>query len=165
MSSPIMPKTPSGYKFLSLPSMTPEQMSLFRERIGQSGRYGGQAVDYLGRLAAGDEGAYEQMEAPALRTYQQRLIPELAERFQQGGMLKSSAFAGAASEGAADLAERLAAQRAGIQQRSVESLLGLESSLLGARPYESFLQPKKKKWWESLLEGIAPAAGFARSFL
>lgn len=155
-------KKPSGYDIVSLPNMTPEQMARFRERMGQTGRYSGGAVDYLGRLAGGDEEAYGALAAPAIRDYEQKILPGLAERFQGGGMMRSSAFANAATEEGASLAEKLAAQRAGIQQQSINSLLGLEQQYMGMSPYENVLSPKrrKKKWWESMLDsGIIGAAG------
>lgn len=148
------PKKPSGYDVTSIPNMTPEQLAMFRERMGQMGQYGGGAYDYLGRLASGDEEAYGALAAPAIRDYQQRIVPGLAERFQGGGMLRSSAFANAAAGEGASLAEKLAAQRAGIQQQSIQSLLGLEQQYMGMDPYQNMLMPKKKKWWETAL-GVA----------
>ena len=163
-----IPRAPTGYNMVQLPRMSTQQMQRQQERLGQLGPQAGMAQDLLSKLALGDESAYSKMEAPALRAFQEKIIPQLSEQFGSGGMLRSSAFANAAAGAGTDLAERLGAQRAGIQQNALKNLLGLEQSLLSQSPYEFGLAQKpekKKKWWETLLGSAGGIAQLGSLFL
>ena len=54
-------------------------------------------------------------------------------------------------------------QRQGLQRQALQDLMGLSGSILGQRPYEQFLTPKKKPFWQELLTagagGLGQAAG------
>jgi len=55
-------KTPKGYKAGALQQYTPEQLQLFEQSMGGVG-----PESYLSRLSQGDEGLFNEMEAPAFR--------------------------------------------------------------------------------------------------
>src|SRR5882672_46659 len=79
---------PKGYKKGTIQQFTPEQMDLFRSLFGHTGQ-----DSFLSKLAGGDEEAFGQVEAPAMRQFQ-GLQGQLASRFSGMGMgaRRSSGF-------------------------------------------------------------------------
>ncbi len=158
-----VPQSPSGYNLVQLPKYSPQQMERSQARLGQLGESAGRGTDLLSKLALGDDSSYNDLAAPALRDFRERALPEIAQRFQGTGGLNSSSFANAATSAGTDLTERLSAQRAIIQDRSLSNLLNLEQSLLQNSPYDHYYQPNqnKRSLWESLRGPLVGAAGGA----
>lgn len=146
-------KIPKGYSFSAIPRFTPQQNRYYEGQLGQLQNLTPQAYSQLGALSQGNPETFSQLEAPALTQFHSQIVPQLAQRFSQGGTLKSSNFQNAALGAGANLAENLQAQRFGIQQGALDRLLGLEQTLLSQSPYEYGLAQKqrKPKWWEGLL--------------
>jgi len=149
-----------GYKQAQLPNFTPEQMELFRNLLSQLS-----PESYTGRLAGGDQSLFEESEAPALRQFS-GLQGGLASRFSAGGVGKgalssrqSSGFQNASTSGASNFAQELQSRRQDLQRQAIKDLFGMGESLLGQRPYENFLLPKKKSFLEELFGGLAPGIG------
>jgi hypothetical protein len=148
--------------------MSPEQMNLFSQIFSSGGPGIKSSVEGLSQQAAGGDDYFKQLEAPALRQFQE-LQGNIASRFSGAGLgaRKGSGFNNAQSGAAADLAERLQGQRQGLQQSAREQLLSLFQSLMGTSTSENLLVPKKKKWWEelgsSLAEGVGKVGGTAAS--
>jgi len=132
-------RTPSGYKLGRVQNFTPEQMELFKSLFGQL-----KPGSYLSRLAQGEEGLFEEMEAPALRQFSE-LQGNLASRFSGmgTGARRSSGFQNTMNTAASDFAQNLQSQRQELQQQAIRDLLGMGTSLLSQRPYEQFLTPKR----------------------
>lgn len=158
----------TGYKQVSMPTMSPEQSQLFSQLIGGAGQgLGGGGLDYLSKLAAGGSPEmWEQLEAPAMRQFG-GLTGQLASRFSGmgSGARRSSGFQNVMGEAGADLSERLAGQRMGLQQQAIRDLMGLSQSLLGQKTFESALIPKEMPFWKQLLGSAIPglaqgASGF-----
>jgi hypothetical protein len=160
-------KIPSGYKKGSLQQFTPEQMNLFQQMFGQVG-----PDSYLSKLAGGDQNAFDEMEAPALRQFGE-LQGNIASRFSGGGnggqgrglgSRNSNGFQNTMNSAASNFAQQLQSQRQSIQQQAIQDLHGMSSSLLGQRPQENFLVEKQQKPnYAGLAGGIA--GGLAGSFL
>jgi hypothetical protein len=148
-------KIPKGYERGQLQQFTPEQMQLFQQMFGQLG-----PDSFLGRLAGGDQSMFEEMEAPAMRQFGQ-LQGGLASRFSGMGMggQKSSGFQNTMNQAASDFAQQLQSQRLGLRNQAIQDLMGMSNQLLGQRPYEQFLTPKSKPFWQQLLMGLTGAAG------
>lgn len=151
---------PKGYDLGNIGQFTPQQMDLFKQLFSQVG-----PQSYLGQLASGDQGVYEQMEAPAMRQFAQ-LQGNIASRFSGQGLggRKSSAFQNAQSSAASDFAQQLASQRQQLQRQAISDLFGLSGQLLGQRPYEQFLiqqqfEEEGPNFLQKLLGGAAPVAG------
>ena len=117
----------------ALPTLTPEQQQLLGSLIGGLGGPMQTGLSNLQRLLMGEAEAFE---APAMRQFREQIIPGIAERFTGGfpgipgaaSAQRSSAFQQALGQAGASLAERLAMQRAGLQERGLsqlQSLLGL----------------------------------------
>lgn len=134
-------KTPSGYRSGQIAQFTPEQMQLFQQLFSNVG-----PESFLSKFARGDQETFNQIEEPALRQFSE-LQGGLASRFSGMGMgaRRSSGFQNAASAQASNFAKDLQGQRQELQRQAILDLMGISSNLLGQRPYEQYLIPKKKK--------------------
>lgn len=153
-------KVPSGYKAGRLQQFTPEQMNLFSQLFSNV-----MPGSYLSRLAGGDQSMFEEMEAPAMRQFQE-LQGGLASRFSGGGggpgamgARRGSGFQNAANQQTADFAQNLQSQRQQLQRQAIMDLMGLSESLLGQRPYENFLVEKPQSGWQQFANIFGGAAG------
>ena len=149
-------KIPKGYQKGQLGQFTPEQMQLFKSMFGQLG-----PDSFLSQLAGGDEGMFDQLEAPALRQFGE-LQGGIASRFSGmgTGARKSSGFQNTMNSAAGDFAQQLQSQRMSLQRNALQDLMGMSNQLLQQRPYEQFLTPKKTPFWQSLLtSGVGGLAG------
>lgn len=150
-------KIPKGYEQGRMQRFTPEQMKLFQSLFSQLG-----PDSFLSKLAGGDEGMFNQMEAPALRQFS-GLQGNLASRFSGMGMggRQSSGFQNASGQMASDFAQDLQSKRMGLQSQALKDLMGMSQQLLGQQPYEDFLVKKEQKvpFWEKILGSILPTFG------
>lgn len=150
-------KIPKGYQKGQLAQFTPEQMQLFKSMFSQLG-----PDSFLSQLAGGEEGAFDQLEAPALRQFGE-LQGGIASRFSGmgTGARRSSGFQNTMNSAAGDFAQQLQSQRMGLQRNALQDLMGMSNQLLQQRPYENFLIKKQQKpsTWESLVGGALPVAG------
>ena len=134
----------SGFNQIS--NFTPEMMNLFQMLLGGAGQgLGGKGggLEWLSKLASGDQSMFAQLEAPAMRQFQGQL-GQIGSQFGDIGAMGSSAFQNATSGAAADFSERLQSQRVGLQQNAIERLLGLSQNLMGQKPFD--LQKKTSGW-------------------
>lgn len=139
---------PKGFQKGQLGQFTPEQMQLFQQLFSSVG-----PGSFTSKLAGGDQGAFDQIEAPALRQFG-ALQGQQASRFSGMGSLggrRSSGFQNLQNQASSDFAERLQSQRQGLQRQALQDLFGMSNQLLGQRPYDQFLTEEKKPWWQELL--------------
>lgn len=141
----------SGYDTVS--NFTPQQMQLFQDLFSHVG-----PDSYLSKLAGGDQGTFDQMEAPAKRQFS-GLQGNIASRFSGmgSGARNSSGFQNTITSAASNFAQDLQSQRQGLQSQALRDLMGASDSLLGKQPY-SYMQ-KKKPFWQELLGSLAGAGG------
>lgn len=155
----------TGYKQVTIPQFTKEQMGLFKSLFSQA-----QPDSFLSKLASGDQSQFGQMEAPALRQFS-GLLGGLGSRFSGMGGLgarQSSGFQNTATSAASDFAQQLQANRLGIQRQAMQDLFGLSQGLLSQRPYEQSLIPEQQKepgFLKQLLLGLAGGVGSSGSQL
>lgn len=144
----------AGFKPKAGQNYLPAQMELY-QRMFQNVSPDSQTA----RLAAGDPSAFEQMEAPAMRQFQD-LQGQTASRFSGMGMgaRKGSGFANEMNQATSNFAQDLQSKRQALSQQAIKDMMSMSGELLG---YEFKGKPKKKKWWESLIEGGAPIIGGA----
>lgn len=133
----------TGYNVKNVPNFNPQMMQIFEKLMSSLQSGGGLegGVDFLSRLAGGEEGAFEQAEAPAYSSFN-KMLGQVGSRYSQLGARDSSSFQQAVSGGAAQLGENLGAKRLDIQSSAIDRLLGLSQNLLGQRPTENILEPK-----------------------
>ncbi len=164
MKGPYEGMKSGGMKVRQTPNFTPEQMQIFSQMQGNVS-----PESYLSRLAGGDESMFSEIEAPALRQFS-GLQGNIASRFSQGGgspggrqaalgTRRSSGFQNTMGAAASDFAQQLQSQRQGLQRQAIMDLSGLQSDLLGQRPYHTELEPRKQK--QSFWQKAAPWAGAA----
>ena len=156
----------TGYQTFSQQKYSPQSLQLLSQLFAHAG-----PQSYLSKLAGGDEATFKQIEEPALRQFGQ-MQANLGARFggaagggsqRSLGALKSSGFQNAAQEQAGSFAQQLQAQRQGLQRQALQDLFGISNTLLGHQPYENFLLPQQKPFWQELLTagigGISQAGG------
>lgn len=133
-------KIPSGYRTGQLQQFTPQQLKLFKQMFSRLS-----PDSDLSRMAEGDEEFFDEMEAPAMRQFNQ-LQGGLASRFSNMGMgaRRSSGFQNTSTAAASNFAQDLASKRQGLQRQAMMDLMGLSENLLAQRPNERFLVPKKQ---------------------
>ena len=159
---PFKEKIPKGYGVSSLQQFTPEQMQVLQNLYPHVGE-----DSYLSRLAGGDQSLFDEMEAPALRQFNE-LQGEIASRFSQGsgqgslGARKSSGFQNTQTAAASDFAQQLQSQRQGLQRQGLKDLFEMSHMLMGERPFERRLyeKPQKEKnGWSKFLPLAGAAVG------
>lgn len=154
-------KIPKGYNAGTIQQYDPNQLRLFEQLFSHLG-----PESYLSKLAGGDQSAFEEIEAPALRQFNQ-LQGNIASRFSGGGggpgalsSRRSSGFQNELGQQTSNFAQQLQAQRQGLQRQAINDLFGMSSQLLGQRPYERTLTEKPKSFLESA--GIQFAGGLGK---
>jgi hypothetical protein len=151
-------------KFEQFQTLTPQQKQLFSQLIGGLGGQTGQGMDLLSMLMGGDQQFLEQMQAPALRQFNEQIIPGIAERFTGAGAgaQGSSAFTQALGGAGADLTERLAGQRAGMGMQAQQSGLQGLLHMLGLAQQPQFgtaYQPGQQGALGGLFGGLGQGLG------
>ena len=120
-------------KTQQLPTMNSQQMGILQQllgqinpqqfNLGQNPLYQ-QGSNYLQNLLSGSPESTAAFEAPHLAEFNQRIIPQLAERFGGMGAQSSSAFRNALGEAGSNLQMQLAALRSGLQGYAAQQALG-----------------------------------------
>ena len=152
----------TGYKQISLPNKSPQQMDLFNMGAGGLQGFPDVLKNLMKMAQGGSEESWGQLEAPALRQFGE-LQGQIASRFSGMGMgnRRSSGFQNALGGAGADLTERLQAQRMGLQNQAQRQLMGLYENLMGQDLNTNYLVPKKTPWWQSALAGLTGAGSQA----
>ena len=163
-SAGMKEKIPSGFKKATLNNFTPEQMQLFQQMIERLGPEG-----FLSQLAGGSQEGFEELEAPALRQFQE-LTGQNASRFSGLGMgaRGGSGFQNFQNQATQDFASGLHANRLNLRQQAIKDLMSMSNELLGQRPQQNSLVEKPQKQggalggWGGALGALGGgAAGFA----
>lgn len=132
-------RIPDEYGYGQLNQYTPEQRELFQQNLGMVDK-----KSYLSRLARGKESAYQEMEAPAYRQFQEGL-GGLSSRFSAGsgrgslGTRRSSGFQNSTTAAYSNFAQQLQANRMQLRNEATRDLLSMSDRLLEKRPTEKYL--------------------------
>lgn len=126
---------PEGYDVGSINQYDRNQTKLYEGMFGNVGK-----DSYLSKLAGGDEATYREMEAPAMKQFNQ-LQGGLASRFSNMGMgaRRSSGFQNTSTQASSDFASQLKSQRNDLRMKAIKDLQEMSSQLLDKRPREKFL--------------------------
>lgn len=137
-----------GYRAGQLQQFSPEQMQLFQSLFSHAS-----PDSFLSKLANGDQGAFEQMEAPAHRQFQGQL-GQLASRFSGMGTggRKSSGFQNSATASTSNFAQDLQSRRHDLQRQALMDLGNFSNMLLNNKPFERTINPRSKKttFWDEI---------------
>jgi hypothetical protein len=148
-------KSKGGLTPFSMQQFTPEQMDLFGGMFGYL-----QPGGFLDKLIKGDEGLFQELEAPALKQFA-GVQGNMASRFSGmgSGARNSSGFQNTMNQASSDFAQELQSQRLGLRNQALRDLMGMGNSLLQQRPYDQFVSEKKPSFLKQMLLGLAgPAA-------
>jgi len=142
-----------------VPTVSPQQQQFLTQLLGQIQRPLGAGIENLQQLISGDVSAFEK---PAMRQFQEEIIPGIAERFSGlgAGAQQSSAFQQALGGAGAGLAERLGMQRAGLQQQGLSQLMGLLGPAL-TQQQQPIFRPGTPGLFGALAGGLGSALGTA----
>jgi hypothetical protein len=153
-------KRPHGYEQFAINQYDPAQMALYKQGFAHVG-----PESFTSKLAMGDQGAFAEMEAPALRQFGE-LQGNIASRFSGMGMggRKSSGFQNTMSSASQDFASQLQSQRQDLRRQAILDLMGMSNQILGQRPQEKGLvqKPEKQKsgWGSIIGTGVGATGGF-----
>lgn len=149
------PKHVSGYRHFE--NMTPEQMQLLSQLTGHLS-----PDSFLSKLAGGDQEAFAEVEAPALKQFS-ALQGNLASRFSGMGLggRKSSGFKNTMNTAASDFAQQLQSNRLNLRQQALKELMTYGSDLLRQQPYGLVEKQQKSNPWAAVAgAGLGAAGGF-----
>jgi len=148
-------KRPHGYNTFAINQFTPEQQQLFSDSFSHLG-----PQSYLSKLALGDESQFADIEAPALRQFNE-LQGNIASRFSGMGMggRRSSGFQNTINAASQDFASQLQSNRQNLRRQAIMDLMGLSNQLLGQRPQERGLVEKPLSGWQQGLIGLSSGLG------
>jgi hypothetical protein len=165
-SSGMKEKIPSGYKKATIQNFTPEMMDLFQQLFSHLG-----PDSFLSKIAGGDQSAFAEMEAPALRQFQE-LQGGMASRFSQGGgagggqralsSRGSSGFQNTMNQATSDFAQQLQGQRLGLRNQALKDLMSMSGELLNKKPFETSLVEKEPSFLDKWLAMAERTMGAAR---
>lgn len=150
---------PKGYRGGQIQQFDPQQMELYNQLYGNVG-----PDSDVARLAQGDEDAFNQIERPAMRQFNE-LQGNIASRFSGSGSFgnrRSSGFQNTMSAASSNFAQDLASRRQDLMRQARQDLFSMSNELLGQRPYEKFLTQKQQKEgtnWGGLAGGAIGGAG------
>lgn len=117
---------------------TPSREMLYEQMIRGLTQNLPRGYDLLSTLLGPQSGLYSEFEEPAIRMFQEQLVPELAGRFTargEGGQ-GSSAYQQQMNAAASRLAQDLAARRTGMRQSALDQLFSQAGQAMAARPFD-----------------------------
>jgi len=150
----------------AMPSFSPEQQGLLGQMVGGLGGEGGPLAGGLQNLQQMLAGGGEAFEAPAMRQFQEQIVPGIAERFSGmgAGAQRSSAFGQQLGQAGAGLAENLAMQREGLKSQGLQQLMGMLG--MGMQSPFNYMQiPGTQGGLGQLLGGLGSGIGAGASML
>lgn len=150
-------KVPKGYKQFQLQQFTPEQMEMFKGLLPYLGN-----ESWLAKLAGGDEGEFEKIEAPLKREYGE-MLGGLSSKFSGMGMggQKSSGFQNTMTSAASNFAQELGAKRHGLKSQALKDLFEMSNMMMGQRPYETGLVEKGPSTMDKWMQLVGNLSGEA----
>lgn len=147
----------------AFPTMTGEQQQLFSQLLGGLGGPLSSGLGNLQALLSGSPEALEAFQRPAIRQFEEEVVPGIAERFSGmgAGAQGSSAFGQQLGAAGAGLAERLSAQRAGLQSQALSQLSQLLGLGIGTKAFQPLQIPGQEGGLGKLLGGVGQGLGMA----
>ncbi len=149
-------------RFEEIERFTPEQKSIFSQILENIKTPLGMGFQNLMQLLSGSQEGLETYQRPAMRQFEQEIMPSIAERFSGLGAQRSSAFGQQLGQAGASLAENLASQRANLQSQALgqlQQLLGL-----GMTPqFETLYRPATSGFLGSLAPALGQGMGLGSS--
>ena len=138
--------TPEGYSPYQYDTMGAGggQRQLYDYLKNMAMNQGGKGMQNMFGIAAGDQDLFGQLEAPAMRQFQQQIAPGIANRYTGAGMKGSSGFENALSSAGSNLAENLQGQRMKYQMSAMDRVMHLMEMLTGMKTEQTGLSANSK---------------------
>lgn len=143
---------------IQTPTLTPQQTSLVNstaqglQPVQQSG------LKFLQGLIDQSPEALQSFQAPALRQFQEEILPGLAEQYNSMGALHGSNFQQALLHQARTLSENLAQMRGNLGLQATGLAQGYNNPALQSTFQTNFLAPKQG-FLQGLLQQVGPVLG------
>lgn len=145
-------------KIKQISTLSPEQQQVFNQFLSQLSGPMSQGIGNLSQILSGSPEAFKAFEAPAMRQFNQQIIPGLAERFSSmgSGAQGSSAFGQQLGQAGAGLSENLAAMKANLQSGAMDQLTRL-FGMGQQQNQQTFYTPERQN--QGLFGSMAPGIG------
>lgn len=141
-------------KLQQVPTMDPMQKNLMSQMQGPL-----QGMNtFLSELMSGSPEAMKRFTDPAMRQFNEQIIPGLAEQFAGSGEMSSGSFKQALGSAGASLAERLQAMRSGMQMQAMGPLSNMMGSTMQAQPFGYQMTPGSQGMGSAMAPGIGYSA-------
>lgn len=141
-------------KFKQVSTKTPQQQALME--LIQEGLESGEGPfgDLFGKF---DEGAFQKgVTNPALKNFQENILPQLQEKFNAGGQYGGSGMRNAQMKAGVDLQDRLAQLMYQAQQGQNQNRLQGLSGLINSQNVQNIRQEPQQGIGGMALQGLAP---------
>ena len=149
-----------GEQLQQVPRFTQPQEDIFSQLQQGVGGALPAGFEQLLSILSGTPEAAKQFEAPAMRQFEEQILPTIAERFTGllgEGAQRSSAFGQQLGQAGAGLAEKLQAQRGGRQQNALTQLMQLMQTGLTPQ-FQTLLRERQPGLLETGVKGAAKMA-------
>lgn len=149
-----------GEQLQQVPRFTQPQQDIFSQLQQGAGEALPAGFEQLLAMLTQDPQAAQQFEAPAMRQFEEQILPTIAERFTGvlgEGAQRSSAFGQQLGQAGAGLAESLQAQRGGRQQNALTQLMQLMQTGLTPQ-FQTLLRQRQPGLLETGAKGAIKAA-------
>lgn len=142
-----------------LPTMTPEQQELLK--LIQQGITSGQGplADLFGGF--NEEQFNKGVRDPALKNFQENVLPQILEKFSGGGQAGGSGMQRGLLKAGTDLQSQLAQLMYNAQQQQKQNQIAGVNTVTGAKPFENLYKPATTGAFQSLLQGAGQGLGQA----
>jgi hypothetical protein len=144
-------------KIKQAPTITPEQQELLQ--LIQQGLTSGEGPlkDIFGGF--NEEQFNKGVSEPALKNFQDKILPQLLEKFNAGGQYGGSGMRKALLGAGTDLQSQLAQLMYQAQQHQKQNQIAGINTVAGARPFENIYKPGTSGAIPSAIQGFAQGAG------
>lgn len=140
------------------PTLSEPQQQLMNRLLQGLGGPLGSGLNYLQNILGGGDEAFQSFQRPAMRQFEEEIVPGIAERFAGRGGLSSSGFQQSLGQAGQRLSENLAGQRSQLQSQALGQLMQLLG--LGQQPqFENIYQPRGPGFGTSFASGLGQGLG------
>lgn len=140
------------------PTQTSDQQALISRLLQGLGGPLGSGLQNLQNILGGGQEAFEAFQRPAMRQFEEQVIPGIAERFAEAGGLSSSGFQQSLGQAGQRLSENLSEQRAGLQNQALSQLMQFLG--MSQQPqFENIYQPTGPSFGASFGQGLGQGLG------
>jgi len=151
-----------GEKTRQFQNYTPEQRGAMNQSLSGAQQQLPDIFSYLQNILSQDPEMMKQFEAPAMRQFNEEIIPGIAERFSGMDAQRSNAFGQSLGKAGASLSENLAAQRGNQGSNAIAQLMQLLQHG-STQQFDTMFQPRQPGFLENMAYAGAKGLGTVAS--